>query len=189
MILIQPSDFVGQYQIAQNNNITPILQSYIDREEKRTIYMLLGQVLGDLIIAYLAANKTPAVARYDNIINSFYIQNNNFGGLRYSRQTDNQSPAFYESSGLKDLLLCAAFYYYVTETSGMKSTQSGITSPKSDTSDGASQANIFRFAEQKWNKSGYDTWLAIWWRCCIYENSTYPEFTGVLPSVKYGSLF
>ena len=188
MILVQVSDFVGQYQIALSNNNTPMLQSYIDREEKRTFYQVFGQPLGDLLIAYIAGGKSSAIARYDNILNPFYTQNTIFGNYIYARQRDNQSPPFYESSGFKDLLLNTIYYYYITETSGMKSVQTGVANPNIDTATGLSSANIFRFAEQKWNKSGYDTWLAIWYWCFVYQNSTYPEYAGISPKVKYGSL-
>ena len=190
MILVQLSDFTGQYQLPRTNQSDAIFQSYIDREETLTIYKLLGQVLGDLIIAYLAANKTPSVIRYDNILNSFYIQNTTaFGSQFYARQTTNQEPPFYVSTGLKDLLINDIFYYYITETMGLKVTQAGIANAQVDTLNSVGASNTYRFAEQKWNKSGYDTWLAIWWRCFVYENSIYPEFQGILPIVKYGSLF
>lgn len=189
MILVQLSDFTGQYQVARSNNIDPVLQSYIDREEKKTIYKVLGKELGDLIIAYIAANRLPNTPRYNNILDPFYLKNTTFGNYFYGRQVDNLNPSFYESAGLKDLLINTIYYYYVTETSSMKSVQSGLANPEVDTATGASAANIFRFAEQKWNASGYDTWLAIWWRCYVFENSTYTEYLGTIPKVRYGSFF
>ncbi len=187
MILIALSDFKGQYQIARSVNLDPVLQSYIDREEKKTMYEVLGMELADKLIAYIA-NPTPAVARYDNILNSFYLQNNTFGRF-YSRQSNNDCPPFYSSAGLKDLLINTIYFYYITETSGMKSVQSGVAGPAVDTAESASAANIYRFAEQKWNKAGFDTWLAIGWRCNSYESSVYPEYLGTVPKIKYGSFF
>ncbi len=57
MILVKPSDFIGQYQLAKSISDSVLLQSYIDREEKKTIYKLLGKTLSDLLIAYIAIPK------------------------------------------------------------------------------------------------------------------------------------
>lgn len=190
MILVSITDFKsGQYALAQTNDSAALLQSYIDREEKKCIYKILGPTLGDLIIAYITANKTPAVARYDNIIDAFYLQNTT--DLHYAwigRLDEFRNPAFFDSYGLKDVLLNNIFYYYVTETQ-LKHGQSGVVNTNVDTANTASSSNNFRYAEQKWNKAGFDTWLAIRWRCLYYEPSVYPEFTGIPPIVKYGSLF
>lgn len=190
MILVSVTDFkTGQYTLAQSNDSAALIQSYIDREEKRCIYKILGPTLGDLIIAYIAGGKSPAVTRYDNIINAFYLQNTT--DLHFAwvgRQDEFRNPAFFDSYGLKDVLMNNIYYYYVIETS-MTHGQAGVVGVKVDTADGVGSSNVFRFVEQKWNKAGFDTWLAIRWRCLYYEPATYPEFTGIPPIVKYGSLF
>ena len=190
MILCATTDFVtGQYALAQSNDSIALLQSYIDREEKKCIYKVLGPTLGDLIIAYIQGGKSPAVTRYDNIIAAFYLQNTtdlSYGWI--SREDGFRHPAFFDSYGLKDLLLNNIYYYYATETT-MYHSQAGVVNSKVDTASDPGASNTFRFAEQKWNKSGFDTWLAIRWRCLYYEASTYPEFAGIPPIVKYGSLF
>lgn len=58
MILVSKSQFVGQYAIQQTHADGPILQSYIDREEKSAIYKLLGRELGDLLVAYISAKTS-----------------------------------------------------------------------------------------------------------------------------------
>lgn len=244
MIFVSVNDFkVGQYQLAQSNDSIALLQSYIDREEKKCIYKILGPTLGDLVINYkqsppqitsgplvigttytiktfvtlddftnvgAASNASgvvfkatgttptnyshssvllPGIDRYDNIINAFYLQNTT--DLHYAwvgRLDEFRNPAFFDSYGLKDVLMNNIYYYYITETS-MFHGQSGVVNSKVDTASDSGASNTFRFAEQKWNKAGFDTWLAIRWRCLYYEPAVYPEFTGIPPIVKYGSLF
>ena len=79
MILVQPSDFIGQYQLAKSLSDTPLLQSYIDREEKKTIYRLLGSTLGDLLIANIQATKTTTTSGALVIGTSYYISVYNVG--------------------------------------------------------------------------------------------------------------
>ncbi len=57
MILVQVEDFIGQYKLAQSQGDDVVIQSYIDREEKKTLYKLLGKTLADLLIAYIASDK------------------------------------------------------------------------------------------------------------------------------------
>lgn len=58
-ILVSPSDFVGQYDLPSAFSTTDIIQSYIDREEKKMIQRLLGFTLGGLLISYIALPKVP----------------------------------------------------------------------------------------------------------------------------------
>lgn len=58
MILVTPEHFIGQYALAQSVADADTLLSYINREEKKTLYKLLGKELSDLLIAYIAF-RTP----------------------------------------------------------------------------------------------------------------------------------
>lgn len=62
MILVSVDNFVGQYMLAQSNADNIIIQSYIDREEKKTLYKLLGKELADLLITYIASTKPTATS-------------------------------------------------------------------------------------------------------------------------------
>lgn len=62
MILVETTDFIGQYALANGNADTPVIQSYIDREEQKTIYRLLGKTLGYLVIAYIQSTKPTATS-------------------------------------------------------------------------------------------------------------------------------
>lgn len=62
MILVSPSSFVGQYKLARSNADDVIIQSYIDREETKTLYRLLGKELADLLIANIALTKTTTTS-------------------------------------------------------------------------------------------------------------------------------
>jgi hypothetical protein len=62
MIIVKVTDFIGQYALAQSIAINPVIQSYIDREEKKLLYKLLGKELADLLIAYVAITKTTTTS-------------------------------------------------------------------------------------------------------------------------------
>lgn len=79
-ILVTPADFLpGQFQLAQHNADVPLLQSYIDREEKKTIHRLLGSTLGDLLIANIQTDKTTATSGLLTIGTSYFISAYNVG--------------------------------------------------------------------------------------------------------------
>ncbi len=55
MILVQVTDFIGPYALANAAATNGILQAYIDEQEKKTLYHLLGKELADLLITYIAS--------------------------------------------------------------------------------------------------------------------------------------
>jgi len=79
MILVKISDFVGQYALALSNGTNPVLQSYIDREEKQTLYKLLGKELADLLITYIALTKTTQTSGTITVGQTYTITTYNAG--------------------------------------------------------------------------------------------------------------
>lgn len=247
-ILVTPADFLpGQFQLAKDNKDAALLQSYIDREEKKTIYRLLGSTLGDLLIANIQAIKTTAtsglltigtsyyisaynagddftnvgginiagsyfvatgttptvwsnssslisnrVKRYDDILNPFFFSDNISNGFNFDFYSNwnyyncNRNQ-FMQSFGLKDMLLCDIYYFYVSETQARHG-QSGVTSTSAENAEVQSFANAMRFGENKWNNGGLDTWFAIQWLCRVKNISDYPDYTGTRPVVRYSSV-
>lgn len=238
MILVKPSDFSqpSVYQLAQSASDAPLLQSYIDRYEKQTIYHLLGKELAYLLIAYIQSVKptqtigplvvgnyyqittyiagddfsnvggsniqgsyfiatgdtptvwngsllTTCVLRYENILNPFYDQCENYFWYGYHGRSN-----VYESLGLKELLIINIFYWYVSQTQ-VRHSQSGIQIPQSENSSVGSPADAMRYGETKWNVEGLDTYTAIQYLCKIKSPDIYPEYSGIKEKVRYSSLF
>lgn len=174
MIIVQKSDFVGQYQLPRSIALDPILQSYIDREEKNTLYRLLGKELADLLIANIdPATHLPTAQRFLNIYNTFFLEND---GCYY-----------YDSRGLKDLLLIQIYSAYLAEEQVTVS-QSGTVTGAVENGSVTSSINALRKGEQKWNQSGMETWNAIYWYCKDKYPDIYPEFKGVREKARYTSI-
>lgn len=234
MILIQPSDFTGQYGLASSDSIAgdPVIQSYIDAQEKRTLYKLLGKELADLLIAYIAtgitvgplviglqyvivdynpgdnfinvgasANKTGivftatgttpttytkgstlrvVVQRYEDLINPFYLEGESIGEC-FCREH------FYDSLGIKDLLLIQVYYEYLYQEQIITS-QSGVISQATENGAVQPPSNALRKGEMKWNVSGLDTWWAIRWFCKYKYPDIYTEYKGVNERVRSSSI-
>lgn len=93
MILVQPSDFIGQYQLAQSVSDAPLLLSYTNREEKKTIYRLLGKELSDLLITYIAIPKVSLTSGVLVIGQSYkiidYNASDDFTNVGGTNVTDN----------------------------------------------------------------------------------------------------
>ncbi|CAB4147499.1 hypothetical protein UFOVP518_31 [uncultured Caudovirales phage] len=73
MVIVQRSDFNGFQLLAKSNNTNVVLQSYIDRYERLTIYQLLGVDLGKLFIADLIPSTITLDDRgdYDASVGTF----------------------------------------------------------------------------------------------------------------------
>lgn len=75
-ILLTPDDFVdNEYALATSIATKKVLQSYIDKYERVTLYKLLGQQLADLFILNCQAAKTVLSAGPLVIGTSYYINN------------------------------------------------------------------------------------------------------------------
>ena len=163
-------DFVGFQEVVRSIKDDTKLQYYIDRYEADYIYKLLGAVMGDAFLADIDANtRQPQTQKYKDIFDPFVKQNGRM---------------IVQSKGMKDLLLSAVFYHYVTERSTVH-TQAGAA--KSQTESFVLSEST-RFAERRFNDS-LDTWDAIKWKIATDTNGNYPDYVFQRrPAPKYGSL-
>lgn len=171
-LIVQTTDFVGFQGVAQSNDDTILLQTFIDRWEKFYIYHLLSNNaiisppqsgLADLFIASIV-NGVPVGARYLKIFNAFFEQNGS---------------KVMVSKGMKDILVSFIFYHYVMET-GTRHGQSGVFTPKTETGDVADFDNTGRFAERRWNEALSTVDSIRWWLKVGNANgggqADYPEY-------------
>lgn len=176
MILLQLSDFKGKkYNIPDAGGVYTSIdaQEAIDNYEKPSIYKLLGVVLGDLLIAYIA-NPAPANADYDKIINAFSMDN-----------PDTCGKPIITSLGMKEYLKAAVFYEY--GKSALINSQAGVIIPQSETAVKQNPGASMRYMENKFNDV-LDTIEAIQWYC--QENPVaFPDFNGQRIAVKGSQFF
>ncbi len=173
MILLNLDSFKGgKYNIPDSLGFysKSNVQEMINRYEKQYIYQLLGVVLGDKIIAYLAttpAPRTPANIHYNKILDPFSMD-------------DDTSMCVIQSLGITEYLKAGIFYEYVKN--GLKNSQAAVVKTESETSKAATPAITLRFAENKFNDV-LDTIEAIQWYCL--ENETeFPDFNGQRITIK-----
>lgn len=115
-----------------------------------------------------SSTVTNRVERYDNIINPFYME---------SLTTFCGSP-YYDSTGIKDLLMIQIYSAYLAE-SQVRDSQSGAVGQSAENANVQSVAQAYRMGEQKWNTTGLSTWWAIRWYCQRKYPTVYPEYAGV----------
>ncbi len=173
MILLQLSDFKGgKYDIPDSDGYytSANVQESIDTYEKKYIYSILGVVLGDLFIAWLAANQAPANADYLKILKPF---------------SEDDSCGLVQSLGFKEALKGCVFYE--DRKNGLKTSQAGVVKSESETAIAASPASTLRFAENKYNDI-VETISAIQWYC-LKTPAAFPDFNGRRMAVKASNLF
>lgn len=172
MILLALSDFKNEYSIpdATGTYSAAKAQSYIDRYEKRYLNRLLGVTLAAKVIAYLAANRTPADADLNKIIDAFSFQDTGREIL--------------ESAGIKEVLTGCVFYEYIHNS--LIVTQAGVAAPKVETADVSTPAKTMRFAENKFNGI-LDSVDAIQ-NYCLLNPSKYPDYDGRRITVKFAGI-
>jgi hypothetical protein len=164
MNIITTADFKeGEYKIpdASSSLSTAVnkLQGFIDRYKDRCLNQLYGKALADTIRAYYAADKTPADALLNKIINPFTFDD---GGIK-------------ESGGVKEILQGYIFYEYA-RNEAIDYSLMGANVPKSETADRVSPSDQLRMAESKFNCI-IESVEAIQGYC--ENNSTdYPTFDG-----------
>jgi hypothetical protein len=172
MILLATTDFDGgKYDLPDSTGIytEPDLQAAIDAYEEKYIYQLLGVTLGDLIIAYLAASRSPTNTEYDMIIDAF---------------SEDDNHCIVQSLGMKEYLKAAIFYEYTKNS--LVTSQAGVVDPQSETATKQSPMSVLRFAENKFNDV-LDTVDAIQWYCSS-NSSSFPDFNGQRITVKIFNL-
>jgi hypothetical protein len=173
MILIQPSDFVGDFDVAKFPNRDTVLQAVIDKWERFYIMRILGVALGKLYIADLALpSQSP---RFVVLTDAFDEQ-----------QVDDLCSKIYHSDGFKKTLLGMVYYQYVIDFQ-LKQTQSGVVKTQTDTAGVMGVRATARVAEKKFNLA-LESVDAIQWMCYYKEAATYPEFLGERIAPLYNSV-
>ena len=175
MILLSTTDFKGgKYDIPDSDGIYTgtYLQQAIDRYEKIYIYKLLGVALGDLIITWLAASRSPANANYVKVVDGFSMDDADCGGVIVS-------------SGMKEYLKAAIFYEYVKNS--LLTSQPAVIQPMAEKSTTQGPGSTMRFAENKFN-GVMNTIEAIQYYCEL-NSSAFPTFNGQEIKVKASNIF
>ena len=176
MILLETTDFdAGEYAIAQTNETTALLQTYIDKYEAPYIKRILGDELGLLFIEDIQGEDSDSeavAARMIAIRDAFFIQED--------------SGCVHESEGMKEVLKAIVFYFFVSKTQ-VKHSQSGVITNAAEVSNIAQPENATRFAETKFN-GALSSIEAIQWYCGTEESATYPEYEGTYIRPRYSNL-
>lgn len=193
MIILTLTDFRGgKYNIpdAQGWYTNGNMQAMIDTYEKPYIYNLLGVVLGDKIIAYLAANRLPANTDYNKIIDPFSSDDAGWWGW-YNDYCDYWAGYVFNYSsivtslGLKEYLKAGIFYEYIKN--GLITSQPGVAAQKAEAGTIQNSFTTMRFADNKFNDV-LGTIEAIQWYC-LNNNAAFPDFNGQRVPVKMSNFF
>jgi hypothetical protein len=180
MIILATTDFTGFQLLAQSNNITPVLQKFIDRYEKKAILDILGVKLGTLFIADLV-NGVSTTPKYDVINKPFDVQRDpTVPSL--TLPTD----FIYSSLGMKDILASFVYYHYVVKTQVI-SGQAGMIKQNADAANVVTVRGAARMAENAYNDA-LDSVEAIQWYCKSYAPADYPEYNGRCIEPEYASM-
>lgn len=187
-IFLTGNSFTGKYTIAVSDASTIILQSQIDAWERKYIMQLLGVELGKLLIAYKEAqpNSDPPIARYDDLIAPFDLQDTIQSSIPLSSFNK-----IHSSLGIENLLAGLIYYQYILSAQA-KDSQSGIVIPNVETASVMSPIGASKVAESRWN-SAKETADAIQWFCLWKTDDTtdeniYPEFAGWGFAPQYTSI-
>lgn len=156
--IVSISDFVGDFQIQQDNNTETKFDFIRDEHSRTYIRKLLGVELGNLFLADFDANTpTTLTARFQAIYDAFQ-EDYNYNVI--------------ESKGIQYFIKCVVWFYFVRQNNVIVSTGGN----KSATSQNSTPVNDGFWMARTFNK-GIDTANAIQWYC-IQNASTYPEYNG-----------
>lgn len=155
-ILINSTDFVGKYAIAQNSFSN--VDAFIAQYEKNYLYDLLGKTLADLFIASVVSN-VPVGVEYLAIFNVIELENYYLCVRR--------------NEGMKNMMLGFVYYEYMRKTP-IKSTISGQVVNSNENS--VSTFDAWGMTN-RYNSSIEDYKIIQYY---INENSTdYPDYLGM----------
>lgn len=177
MIFLQLPDFVeGKYNIPDASSTISAnnteAQAYIDDNEKKYIYKLLGVTLGDAIIAYKAAGGTGNTY-YDKIIGAF------------AESTGTVCAYFRQSLGIKAYLQACIYYEYTKES--YQESLAGTIEQSAEVASKVGASSSLRKAERVFNTI-LDTIEAIQ-SVCREDSTNYAGFSGERIAVKGHQFF
>ncbi len=163
-LIISTTDFTGKNTIAKNNYT--ILETYIDRYEKKYLRDLLGATLAQSFIDDYS-NPTQADI-YAAITDEFYLDDDMI--IRSSR-------------GLKEMLLGFVYFEFMCEQK-VKPTITGLVIGQAENSNGVGGDTQYIYA--RYNEA-IDTYNAIQWY--ISEHDTdYDDYNGQCKSIAHWSI-
>jgi hypothetical protein len=178
--------FTGYFRISQDVQTNAMLQSYIDKYEKKYLVDLLGY---DLYVLFIADfdNGLPQSTRFLTIYNelnyeiaggnrSYWIPYN----LPYTMDNCSPKEVPYQeptlSEGISKMLKGFVFYHYVNEMS-LSVSPTGVVENRNENSDKAIANRTTGLIEDKYNES-IKSYKVI--QRYINDNlTTYSEFMGV----------
>lgn len=174
MILVQRTDFTGQFALVKTAKTNPDIDAYIEQYEKKYILQLLGVELGKLFIADVQAVSTsdPIETRFQALIDEFDEQDD-LGRV-------------YSSKGIKQMLVAFIYYHYIIEDQ-VKVSTSGTVKDDAETAKVLNPRQAARMAEKRWN-AALDTAEAIQYLCAFKSPEDYPEFKGTIIPPQYSSV-
>jgi len=179
--ILTTSDFTGEFAITSDQFTQAKLQAYIDMNDERLLYDLLGVELADLLIADLVGG-VPQTPIYQAFFNPFAEDNPKgncliffpWGRSYYFEDWHccNHN-TYYHSKGIKYYLKTAIWFLYTRDYIGEPAVQGNV---KRDSTNSTMVNYNSRFVATKYN-DGVSTARAIQWY--IKENeSDYSEFNG-----------
>lgn len=124
MILVQTSDFVGEFKLPADQFNTTILQRIIDDSEAGFIYSIYGADLGNEIIQYIS-NPIPANPDFDKVIEAFQID---------KKRCERNEKSLLVSKGLKFILLSFIYRQFQIEAKTIPTQVGGLSQPNREMS-------------------------------------------------------
>lgn len=167
--LVEITDFVGYYEIAQDKFTLPRFTQIRDEKQFELIYKVMGAELGEIFIADLDGSGEPVTQRFIDLYEPFQ---------------EDQATCDSEiviSDGIKKMVTAYVYFYWVSDNKG----RVGISGNTQSEGQNSAVNKSNQFIVERYNKA-LQTGKAIQW--FIGENLTdYPEYKGV--ELKYLMLF
>ena len=185
--------FTGYFRIAQDVQTNLMLQSYIDKYEKKYLVDLLGYDLYTLFVADFSGGE-PQTSRFVTIYEELNYEYNNGNnnvwipyGLPYKMDNCLQPkevpyivPTL--SDGISKMLKGFVFFHFVNEMA-LNVSPTGVVENRNENSDKSAANRTTSLIEDKYNES-IRSYKVI--QRYINDNlTTYPEFLGVDKSPTY----
>lgn len=158
--IIQQSDFVGKYQLSQNDTIEDKLEDFIDQFYPDYVREILGATLGNLFIADLDVSGVPTNPIYLEFYNPFEIDDGTI--IR-------------KSIGMKKIIL-GFLYYEIARDSNFFNSMSGNRATDGENSSFVNMGDPFSTI---FNLSVASAWAVQWYVDVHNPNGNdYSSFNG-----------
>lgn len=156
--LIETTDFVGTIELQSDQYTASDLQQYIDTYSRDSIYVLLGNTLGQLFLDDYDGGAGTPTGVYATIWNP----------LRYTHGGED-----FRSQGMKFFVARYVWFFYARDNNVRVS----IGGNKSKRSQNSDQNADPAWLAKVWNDAA-ETAQAIQYYCKYVESGDYPDFNG-----------